>query len=46
MTVVPGIRSAQAAAASIGVPLTERCLVTGLRFVTGHCRADEPLDFD
>ncbi len=44
--VVPGITAAQAAAASAGVPLTQRGMVTGLRFVTGHCRAGAELDLD
>ena len=44
--VVPGITAAQAASASTRVPLTQRGMVTGLRYVTGHCKADEPLDLD
>ena len=44
--VVPGITAAQGAAASTGVPLTHRGLATGVRYVTGHCRADAPLDLD
>ncbi len=44
--IVPGITAAQAAAAATGVPLTQRGLVTGLRYVTGHCRGDGPLDLD
>ncbi len=44
--VVPGITAAQAASASARVPLTQRGMVTGLRYVTGHCKADEPLDLD
>jgi uroporphyrin-III C-methyltransferase len=44
--VVPGITAAQGAAASLGMPLTHRGLVTGLRYVTGHCRSDLPLDLD
>ncbi len=44
--IVPGITSAQGVAAGLGVPLTHRALASGLRLVTGHCRADSPLDFD
>lgn len=44
--VVPGITSAQGCAASAQVPLTHRGLATGVRYVTGHCKADEPLDLD
>ncbi len=44
--VVPGVTAAQGAAASLGMPLTHRGLATGLRYVTGHCRSDLPLDLD
>lgn len=44
--IVPGITAAQGAAAATGVPLTHRGLATGVRYVTGHCRADKPLDLD
>src|SRR5690606_34464728 len=43
--IVPGITAAQGAAAVTGVPLTHRGLATGVRYVTGHCRDDGPLDF-
>ena len=44
--IVPGIAAAQGAAAATGVPLTHRGLATGVRYVTGHCRSDRPLDLD
>jgi uroporphyrin-III C-methyltransferase len=45
-SVVPGITAAQGVAASTDVPLTHRGLSTGVRFVTGHCRAGHDLDLD
>lgn len=44
--VVPGITSAAACSSYAGIPLTHRGLARGVQFVTGHCRADEPLDLD
>ncbi|HSF96345.1 MAG TPA: uroporphyrinogen-III C-methyltransferase [Thermohalobaculum sp.] len=44
--IVPGITAAQGCAATTGVPLTHRGLANGVRYVTGHCRADLPLDLD
>lgn len=44
--IVPGITAAQGCAASLGVPLTHRGIASGVRFVTGHCRQDMPLDVD
>jgi uroporphyrin-III C-methyltransferase len=43
---IPGITSAQGAAASTGVPLTHRGLATGVRYVTGHRAGDAALDLD
>lgn len=44
--IVPGITAAQGAAAATGIPLTHRGLATGVRYVTGHCRRDMPLELD
>ena len=43
---VPGITAAQGAACSAGLPLTQRGYATGVRYVTGHRAADQPLDLD
>src|SRR5215470_9623445 len=44
--VIPGITAAQGCAASARIPLTHRGLASGVRFVTGHRRANEPLELD
>ena len=44
--VIPGITSASACTTYAGIPLTHRGLATGARFVTGHCRANTPLDLN
>jgi uroporphyrin-III C-methyltransferase len=44
--VVPGITAAQGCSAAAGVPLTHRGVASGVRYVTGHCRAGMPLDLD
>ncbi len=44
--VIPGITAAQGCAASARIPLTHRGLATGVRYVTGHRKANEPLELD
>jgi uroporphyrin-III C-methyltransferase/precorrin-2 dehydrogenase/sirohydrochlorin ferrochelatase/uroporphyrin-III C-methyltransferase len=44
--VIPGITSASGSGAVAGIPLTHRGLATGVRYVTGHCRADQDLDLN
>ncbi len=45
-SVIPGISAGQGVSSATGVPLTHRGLATGVRFVTGHCRAGHDLDLD
>lgn len=44
--IVPGITSASACTTYAGIPLTHRGMVSGVKFITGHCRNDNPLDLD
>jgi len=46
VAVAPGITAAQGISAATGVPLTHRGLAKSVRFVTGHCRGNLPLDLD
>ena len=44
--IIPGISAAIGAGAYSGIPLTHRGLASSVRFVTGHCREDQPLELD
>ena len=44
LEIIPGITAAQGAAASLGVPLTQRGFNTSVRYITGHLRAEADLD--
>ncbi|OGT20835.1 MAG: uroporphyrinogen-III C-methyltransferase [Gammaproteobacteria bacterium RBG_16_57_12] len=44
--IVPGVTSAAGCSTYAGIPLTHRGLSHGVRIVTGHCRANEPLDLN
>lgn len=42
--VVPGITSAGGISATLGLPLTHRDLATGVRFISGHKKKNQPLE--
>lgn len=44
--IVPGITAASACCAYAGIPLTHRGLAQGVKFISGHSRNNEPLEFD
>lgn len=44
--IVPGISASAGCGAYAGIPLTHRGYVTGVRFVTGHCREGQHLDLN
>ncbi len=44
--IVPGITSAQGAAARARIPLTHRGVAGSLRYLSGHCRQNRPLRLD
>ncbi len=46
VSICPGITAASAAAASLGISLTQRGAAQGLTFVTAHARAGGTLDID
>lgn len=44
--VVPGVTAAAGCTAALGIPLTHRGTASGVRFLAGHCRDDQALDYD
>ena len=44
--IVPGVTAASACTTYAGIPLTHRGVANSVRFLAGHCRADQSLDLD